>query len=81
MNQIEAHWILQALRNIVSIGGASGLIEGRGHLCQPQNYCLYLGTADGSVQECHIAYHSSLMAAGWGGIGGAKCRRTSGGLA
>lgn len=64
MNQVEAHWILQALRDIVSIAAPAVLLKAEA-IVPTAELPPYLGHADGAVQECHIAYHSSLMAAGW----------------
>ncbi|MDY7536996.1 alpha-amylase family glycosyl hydrolase [Undibacterium sp. RTI2.1] len=64
MNQPEAHWILQALRSIVDIAAPGVLLKAEA-IVPTAELPAYLGSADGVVKECHIAYHSSLMAASW----------------
>jgi amylosucrase len=62
MNQPEAHQILQALRAIVDIVAPGVLLKAEA-IVPTRELPAYLGSEDAS--ECHIAYHSSLMAAGW----------------
>ena len=62
MNQPEAHQILQALRAIVDIVAPGVLLKAEA-IVPTQELPAYLGSAD--ARECHIAYHSSLMAASW----------------
>ena len=62
MNQPEAHQILQALRAIVDIVAPGVLLKAEA-IVPTRELPAYLGSAD--APECHIAYHSSLMAAGW----------------
>jgi amylosucrase len=62
MNQPEAHQILQALRAIVDIVAPGVLLKAEA-IVPTKELPAYLGSAD--ARECHIAYHSSLMAAGW----------------
>ncbi|WP_229261385.1 alpha-amylase family glycosyl hydrolase [Duganella margarita] len=62
MNQPEAHQILQALRAIVDIVAPGVLLKAEA-IVPTRELPAYLGSAD--ARECHIAYHSSLMAAGW----------------
>jgi amylosucrase len=62
MNQPEAHQILQALRAIVDIVAPGVLLKAEA-IVPTQELPAYLGSA--AARECHIAYHSSLMAAGW----------------
>lgn len=62
MNQPEAHQLLQALRAIVDIVAPGVLLKAEA-IVPTRELPAYLGSAD--VPECHIAYHSSLMAAGW----------------
>ncbi|MYM94386.1 amylosucrase [Duganella vulcania] len=62
MNQPEAHQLLQALRAIVDIV-APGLLLKAEAIVPTRELPAYLGSA--AAPECHIAYHSSLMAAGW----------------
>ena len=62
MNQPEAHQILQALRAIVDIVAPGVLLKAEA-IVPTRELPAYLGSAQ--ARECHIAYHSSLMAAGW----------------
>lgn len=65
MNQPEAHALLQALRAIVAIAAPGVLLKAEA-IVPTAELPAYLGS-DGAA-ECHIAYHSSLMAAGWGAL-------------
>ena len=62
MNQPEAHALLQALRAIVAIAAPGVLLKAEA-IVPTRELPAYLGS--GAAPECHIAYHSSLMAAGW----------------
>lgn len=62
MNQPEAHQILQALRAIVDIVAPGVLLKAEA-IVPTRELPAYLGTTE--ARECHIAYHSSLMAASW----------------
>jgi amylosucrase len=62
MNQPEAHQILQALRAIVDIVAPGVLLKAEA-IVPTRELPAYLGSEQ--ARECHIAYHSSLMAAGW----------------
>ncbi|SEO37479.1 maltopentaose-forming-amylase [Duganella sp. CF517] len=62
MNQPEAHQILQALRAIVDIVAPGVLLKAEA-IVPTRELPAYLGSA--AAPECHVAYHSSLMAAGW----------------
>ena len=62
MNQPEAHQILQALRAIVDIVAPGVLLKAEA-IVPTRELPAYLGSS--AAAECHIAYHSSLMAAGW----------------
>ncbi len=65
MNQPEAHLILQALRALASIA-APGILLKAEAIVPMRELPAYFGQP---VQaECHIAYHSSLMAAAWGSL-------------
>lgn len=61
MNQPEVHWILQAMRCIASII-APGILLKAEAIVATDDLLAYLGD---TVPECHLAYHSTLMAAGW----------------
>ena len=65
MNQPEAHLILQALRALASIA-APGLLLKAEAIVPMRELPAYFGQP--SQPECHIAYHSSLMAAAWGSL-------------
>ena len=67
MNQPETHTILQALRAIVEIAAPAVLLKAEAIVPTAQ-LPAYFGNDLAPGQECHIAYHSSLMAAGWAGI-------------
>ncbi|MDE2427908.1 MAG: amylosucrase [Burkholderiales bacterium] len=71
MNQPEAHWILQAIRSIVEIAAPGVLLKAEAIVPTAQ-LPAYLGTpanaASAQINECHLAYHSSLMAAGWAAL-------------
>ncbi|WP_230405151.1 alpha-amylase family glycosyl hydrolase [Undibacterium rugosum] len=64
MNQPEAHWILQCLRCITEITMPGVLLKAEA-IVATRDLPAYLGDAQRGVQECHLAYHSSLMAAAW----------------
>jgi len=65
MNQPEAHLILQALRAIVGIAAPSVLLKAEA-IVPTRELPAYLGAAD--APECHLAYHSTLMTAGWAAL-------------
>src|SRR5471032_2004819 len=65
MNQPEAHQLLQALRAIVDIVAPGVLLKAEA-IVPTRELPAYLGSA--AAPECHIAYHSSLMAAGWAAL-------------
>jgi amylosucrase len=65
MNQPEVHAILQALRAIVDIAAPGVLLKAEA-IVPTAELPAYLGTAD--VPECHLAYHSTLMAASWAAL-------------
>lgn len=64
MNQPEAHWILQAIRCIVEIAAPGVLLKAEA-IVPTRELPAYLGADDARGRECHLAYHSSLMAAAW----------------
>ncbi|GAB2847374.1 amylosucrase [Pseudoduganella ginsengisoli] len=69
MNQPEAHMLLQALRAIVAIAAPGVLLKAEA-IVPTRELPAYLGSegGNGGAAECHIAYHSSLMAAAWGAM-------------
>ena len=67
MNQPETHAILQALRALVEIAAPAVLLKAEA-IVPTGELPAYFGGDQAPGRECHIAYHSSLMAAGWAGI-------------
>jgi amylosucrase len=65
MNQPEAHLILQALRALVAIAAPGVLLKAEA-IVPMRELPAYFGPPQ--QPECHIAYHSSLMAAAWGAL-------------
>ncbi|WP_245774324.1 alpha-amylase family glycosyl hydrolase [Rugamonas rubra] len=65
MNQPEAHALLQALRAVVAIAAPGVLLKAEA-IVPTRQLPAYFGSA--AAPECHIAYHSSLMAAGWAAL-------------
>jgi len=65
MNQPEAHTILQALRALVGIAAPGVLLKAEA-IVPTRQLPAYLGSAD--APECHLAYHSTLMTAGWAAL-------------
>ena len=64
MNQPEVHWILQALRCLTNIAAPGVLLKAEA-IMPTQDLPPYFGLGDTQGQECHVAYHSSLMSASW----------------
>lgn len=65
MNQPETHWILQAIRCIIEIAAPGVLLKAEA-IVPTRELPAYFG--EGQGRECHLAYHSSLMAAGWAAL-------------
>ena len=65
MNQPEAHQILQAMRAIVEIAAPGVLLKAEA-IVPTADLPAYFGA--GAARECHLAYHSTLMAAGWAAL-------------
>ncbi|WP_397608629.1 alpha-amylase family glycosyl hydrolase [Silanimonas sp.] len=65
MNLPEAHQLLQALRAVVDLAMPSVVLKAEA-IVPMRELPPYFGTA--GAPECHIAYQSSLMAAGWAGL-------------
>lgn len=65
MNQPEAHLILQALRALASIAAPGVLLKAEA-IVPMRELPAYFGQP--AQPECHVAYHSSLMAAAWGAL-------------
>jgi amylosucrase len=64
MNQPEVHGILSALRAITDLVAPGVLLKAEA-IVPPTELLPYFGTDDLRGHECHLAYHSGLMAAGW----------------
>ena len=67
MNQPEAHWILQAIRAAVQWVAPGVLLKAEA-IVPMRDLSPYFGEGDERGQECHLAYHSSLMTAAWSGL-------------
>jgi len=65
MNQPEAHLLLQALRALVDIAAPGVLLKAEA-IVPTRELPGYFGSAD--APECHLAYHSTLMTAGWAAL-------------
>ena len=65
MNQPEAHTILQALRALVDIVAPGVLLKAEA-IVPTRHLPAYFGTP--TAPECQLAYHSTLMAAGWAAL-------------
>jgi len=64
MNQPEAHTILQALRALTDILAPAVLLKAEAIVPMAQ-LPPYFGVGQACGHECQLAYHSTLMAAGW----------------
>lgn len=64
MNQAEAHLLLQALRDVIEIAAPGVLLKAEA-IVATADLPAYLGNEAQGIRECHIAYHSSLMASSW----------------
>lgn len=67
MNQPEVHWILQAMRSIVEFIAPGTLLKAEA-IVATRDLPAYLGGAANPLPECQMAYHSTLMAAGWAAL-------------
>jgi amylosucrase len=65
MNQPEAHLLLQALRALIDIAAPGVLLKAEA-IVPTRELPAYFGTGD--ARECHLAYHSTLMTAGWAAL-------------
>jgi amylosucrase len=65
MNQPEVHLLLQALRAIVDIAAPGVLLKAEA-IVPTRELPAYFGAA--TAPECHLAYHSTLMTAGWAAL-------------
>jgi amylosucrase len=64
MNQPEAHAILQALRALADLVAPGVLLKAEA-IVPARELTPYFGSGDAAGHECHLAYHSTLMAAAW----------------
>ncbi len=64
MNQPEVHAILQALRGFIEIACPALLLKAE-TIVAPAHLTQYLGTGEAANTECHLSYHSVLMAGLW----------------
>jgi amylosucrase len=67
MNQPETHWIVQALRAVLDIAAPAVLLKAEA-IVPTRDLPPYFGLPELPGQECQMAYHSSLMAAGWAAL-------------
>lgn len=65
MNQPEAHELLQVMRAIVDIAAPGVLLKAEA-IVPTRELPAYFGNS--AAPECHLAYHSTLMAAGWAAL-------------
>ena len=63
-NQPEVHTLLQALRACIEIACPGVLLKAEA-IMPTQQIPPYFGLGETRGAECHLAYHSSLMAASW----------------
>lgn len=67
MNQPEAHTLLVALRAVTDIVAPSVVMKAEAIVPMTQ-LPPYFGSGADQGHECHLAYHSTLMAAGWSAL-------------
>lgn len=67
MNQPEAHTILVALRAVADIVAPSVVMKAEA-IVPMAELPPYFGSGVQRGHECHLAYHSTLMAAGWSAL-------------
>ncbi|WP_426208767.1 alpha-amylase family glycosyl hydrolase [Massilia sp. TWP1-3-3] len=65
MNQPEAHQLLQVIRALVDIAAPGVLLKAEA-IVPTRALPAYFGS--GAQRECHLAYHSTLMTAGWAAL-------------
>jgi amylosucrase len=63
-NLPEVHAVLQALRAAIGLFAPAVLLKAEA-IVSTARLPLYLGLGDDRTPQCHLAYHSSLMAASW----------------
>ena len=64
LNQPEVHFVLQAFRCLVEIAAPAVLLKAEA-IMPTRDLPPYFGLSAVGAPECHVAYHSSLMAASW----------------
>jgi amylosucrase len=64
LNQPEVHWILQAIRSLMTIAAPGVLLKAEA-IMPTRDLPPYFGLGETPGPECHLAYHSSLMSASW----------------
>ncbi|GLQ89431.1 alpha-amylase family glycosyl hydrolase [Dyella flagellata] len=64
MNQPEVHQILGALRAMIDLVAPGVLLKAEAIVASTE-LLPYLGVGEALGRECHLAYHSGLMAASW----------------
>lgn len=64
LNQPEVHHLLQALRCLCAIAAPAVILKAEA-IMPTRELPPYFGLGDVQGPECHVAYHSSLMAAAW----------------
>ncbi len=67
VNQPEVHMILKALRAIVDLAAPAVLLKAEA-IVPTHDLPPYLGGGENPGRECHLAYHSSLMASAWASL-------------
>ena len=67
MNQPEAHALIRALRAVVDIVAPGVLLKAEAIVPAPA-LVPYFGSGDDAGHECHLAYHSTLMASLWAAL-------------
>ncbi|MCC4599981.1 amylosucrase [Xanthomonas melonis] len=67
MNQPEAHTLLVALRAVADIVAPSVAMKAEA-IVPMAELPPYFGSGPDQGHECHLAYHSTLMAAGWSAL-------------
>lgn len=67
MNQPEVHWLLQAMRALVDIVAPGVLLKAEA-IVPTAELPSYVGIGAHAASECHLAYHSTLMASAWAAI-------------
>ncbi len=67
VNQPEVHMILKALRAIVDLAAPAVLLKAEA-IVPTHDLPPYLGGGEHPGRECHLAYHSSLMASAWASL-------------